>query len=94
MDVRAAASAGEPDLRGPEAEPGAGADQIPEAIVASLAVQRLLEAEQVAVEVAGGLEVGDLQHQLGDAAHRRRFGHALRLPSWGSPHDGNARSPP
>ena len=80
MDVSAAAAPGEPDLRGPEAEPGARADQIPTAIVAALAVSRLLEAEQVAVEVPRGLEVGDLEHQLGDAGDGRRVGHAVRLP--------------
>ena len=65
MDVNAAAAPGEPDLRGPEAEPGARADQIPTAILAALAVSRLLEAEQVAVKMPGGLEVGDLEDQLG-----------------------------
>ncbi len=76
----AAAAPRQTDLRRPETQPGAVPDQIPDAIVAPLAVQGLLEAEQVAIEAARGFEVGDLQHQLGDAADRWRFGHALRLP--------------
>src|SRR5436190_9671651 len=49
VHVRTAAAPGQPDLWRPQAEPGGRADEIPAAIVAALAVMRLLKAEPVAI---------------------------------------------
>src|SRR5256885_119875 len=61
VHVCPAAAPGEADLRRPQAEPGVRADQVPAAIVAPLAVERLLEAEEVTVEAAGGAPGGGLR---------------------------------
>jgi hypothetical protein len=56
MDVRAAAAAGEPHLRRPDAEPRGLPDQVPATVVASLSVARLLEPKRLAVEAARRIE--------------------------------------
>jgi len=57
VHVGAAAAAGQADLRGPKPEPSRLADEVPDTILPTLAVMRLLEAQQVAVEAAGRFEV-------------------------------------
>jgi hypothetical protein len=79
MDVGAAAAARQPGLRRPEPEPGGVADQVPVTAVAAFAVEGLLEAEGVAVEPAGGIEVRDLEDELGNSADGGRLGHAPSL---------------
>jgi hypothetical protein len=79
VDMRTPASSREPDLRRPQAEPRRIADQVPVASLSTLAVEGLLEPEDLAIEVARPIEVGDLQHELGDAADWRRIGHAREL---------------
>jgi hypothetical protein len=64
VDVGTAATAREPHLLGPEPEPRRLADEVPVAPLGPLAVERLLEAEHVAVEAPRGLEVIDLENQL------------------------------
>ena len=57
VDVCTTAAAGQPDLLGPEPEPGGLADQVPVPPLGSLAVERLLEPEHVAVEAPRRVEV-------------------------------------
>ena len=67
VDVRAALAAGDPDLRRPEADPRALADEEPCSIVG--AAQRR-QAEHLAVEPCGRVEIGDLEHELVEAGDR------------------------
>jgi hypothetical protein len=78
VDVRSAPAAGEPDLLGPQPEPGRLPDQVPVASLGALAVERLLEAEHVTVEAAGGIEIGYLEDEFGDAADREPPAHQGR----------------
>ena len=59
VDVRTPASSREPDLRRPQTEPRRIADQVPVASLAALAIQGLLEPEDLAIEAACPIEVGD-----------------------------------